>query len=268
MNPPGPLTGLQLQRPDPPDPDPDGDVAELEGHGPLRSAEDRHMMKNPFCSHCQRAKMENVRLFRKKGAAGHGAEDFGDLVTADTMVLRGLRDRGINGEADALVFYDLATSWIDVMPVMSRSDANTVDAFNRFAGPHNDIKMMHTGQAKELVSACKELRWIHEWSTPGMPKTNGIIENKVKLVLHGARVLLRQAGLEARWWPYATKYFAVARNIENRGGGSAWSKRHDPLPFNGKLLPFGCLVDFFPVAPKPRQVEKGGGGQKRFRSSK
>ena len=54
--------------------------------------------------------MENVRLFRRKGAAGHGAEDFGDLVTADTMVLRGLRDRGINGEADAIVFYDLATS--------------------------------------------------------------------------------------------------------------------------------------------------------------
>ena len=255
---------------DPPASDPIEETVELEGHGPLRSAEDwkadaltlRHMMthlpKNPFCSHCQRAKMENVRLFRKRGAAGHGAEDFGDLVTADTMVLRGLRDRGINGEADAIVFYDLATSWIDVMPVMSRSDANTVDAFNRFAGPQNDIKMMHTDQAKELVSACKELRWIHEWSTPGMPKTNGIIENKVKLVLHGARVILRQAGLEARWWPYATKYFAVARNIENRGGGSAWSKRHAPLPFNGKLLPFGCLVDFFPVAPKPRRVEKGG----------
>ena len=116
---------------------------------------------------------------------------------------------------------------------MSRSDANTADAFTRFAGPHNDIKMMHTDQAKELVSACKELRWIHEWSTPGRPKTNGIIENKVKLVFRGACVLLRQAGLEARWWPYATKYFAVARNIENRGGGSAWSTRHAPFRLPG-----------------------------------
>ena len=248
----------------------EGDVIELDGHGPLKNAEDwkadaitlRHLMthlpKNPYCPHCQRAKMENVRLYRKRGAGGHGADNFGDLVTADTMVLKGLRDRGINGEADAVVFYDLATSWIDVMPVMSRSDSNTVDAFNRFAGSRCDVKMMHTDQAKELVSACKELRWIHEWSTPGMPKTNGIIENKVKLVLHGARVLLRQAGLEARWWPYATKFFSVARNIENRGGGSAWSKRHPLLPFRGKLLPFGCLIDFYPVAPKPRRLEKGG----------
>ena len=73
---------------DPPASDPIEETIELEGHGPLRSAEDwkadaltlRHMMthlpKNPFCSHCQRAKMENVRLFRKRGAAGHGAEDF------------------------------------------------------------------------------------------------------------------------------------------------------------------------------------------------
>ena len=84
-----------------------------------------------------------------------------------------------------------------------------------------------------------------------MPTTNGIIENKVKLVLHGARP-------EARWRPYATKYSVFVRNIENRGDGSAWSKRHASLPFNGKLLPLGCLVDFFPVAPKPRRVEKGG----------
>ena len=105
--------------PDPPGSGPNEDAVELEGHGPLRSAEDwkadaltlRHMMthlpKNPFCSHCQRAKMENIRLFRKKGVAGHGAEDFGGLVTADTMVLRGLRDRGINGEADLSSFTTL-----------------------------------------------------------------------------------------------------------------------------------------------------------------
>ena len=33
------------------------------------------------------------------------------------MVLHGLKDRGVNGETDAVVFYDLAT---DVLPVFSR----------------------------------------------------------------------------------------------------------------------------------------------------
>ena len=196
-----------------------------------------HLPKNLFCSHW------------------HGAENFGDLVTADTVVLRGLRDRGISGEADAIVFHDLATSWIDVMPVISRPGANTFDALNRFAGPHNDIKMVHTDQAKELVSACKQLRCVHEWSTPGMPKTS-IIKNKVKLVLHGARVVLRQAGLEARRWPHAAKHYASARNTENRG--SECVKRHVFLPFNGKLLFWDAWLISSPSLPNRVELKRGG----------
>ena len=53
-------------------------------------------------------------------------------------------------------------------------------------------------------------------STPGMPGTNGIADSKVELVLHGARFALRQAGLEAKFWPYACR-----------------------LPFFGSVLVFG-----------------------------
>ena len=91
-----------------------------------------------------------------------------------------------------------------------------------------------------------------------MPKTNGLIENKVKLVLHGARVLLRQAGFEPRWWPFAVRHFSMARNIENRGEGSPWMRRHGNGNFSGVILPFGCLVDFYPIAPKIRRDRKGG----------
>ena len=67
-----------------------------------------HLPKNPFCPHCQRAKMENVRLHRRGGADAHECTKFGDIITVDTMVLHGLKDRGVNGETDAVVFYDLA----------------------------------------------------------------------------------------------------------------------------------------------------------------
>ena len=99
-----------------------------------------------------------------------------------------------------------------------------------------------------------------------MPKTNGLIENKVKLVLHGARVLLRQAGFEPRWWPFAVRHFSMARNIENRGEGSPWMRRHGNGNFSGVILPFGCLVDFYPIAPKIRRDRKG--GFKRFKTPK
>ena len=36
-----------------------------------------------------------------------GDAKFGKRVTADTIVLRNLKDRGIGGETNAIVFYDL-----------------------------------------------------------------------------------------------------------------------------------------------------------------
>ena len=160
--------------------------------------------------------MENVKLRRKGGAAAHDVVSFGDLTTADTMVLRGLKDRGFHGEADAIVFYDLATDYLEVLPVQSRSRSNTLEAFRRFAGGQT-LKLVYSDQAPELKNAVTTLGALHRLSTPGMPKTNGLIENKVKLVLHGARVLLRQAGFEPRWWPFAVRHFSMARNIEKSG---------------------------------------------------
>ena len=121
-----------------------------------------------------------------------------------------------------------------------------------------ELKLVYSDQAPELKEAVSAIGATHRLSTPGMPKTNGLIENKVKLVLHGARVLLRQAGFEPRWWPFAVRHFAMARNIENRGSGSPWNRRHGDGNFNGAILPFGCLVDFYPIAPKVRRDRKGG----------
>ena len=71
-------------------------------------------------------------------------------------------------------------------------------------------------------------------STPGMPRTNAIAESKVKLVLHGVRVALRQAGLEAKFWPYACKRFCFARNIELNNGDSAFQRRYGDPKFDSK----------------------------------
>ena len=181
----------------------DGDIVEINFLSGLRTEAEwradaktlRHMLthlpKNPYCPHCQRAKMENVKLRRKGGAAAHDVVSFGDLTTTDTMVLRGLKDRGFHGEADAIVFYDLATEDLEVLPVQSRPRSNTLEAFRRFAGGQT-LKLVYSDQAPELKNAVTTLGALHRLSTPGMPKTNGLIENKVKLVLHGARVLLRQ----------------------------------------------------------------------------
>ena len=50
--------------------------------------------------------MSNAKSQRSSGIDGHECQKFGDHLTADTMVLHGLKDRGLKGEKNAIVFYD------------------------------------------------------------------------------------------------------------------------------------------------------------------
>ncbi|CAE7248022.1 JNK [Symbiodinium sp. CCMP2592] len=117
------------------------------------------------------------------------------------------------------------------------------------------IREIYCDKAREFISTCKKVGISVKHSTPGMPRTNAIAESKVKLVLHGARVALRQAGLSAKFWPYACKHFCHARNIELREGQSAYAMRFDGVEFDGQILPFGCLVDFYPT-PARKQTRR------------
>ena len=88
-----------------------------------------------------------------------------------------------------MVFYDHNIKKKKMLPVLSRSVPDTAEAFHEFRGPEPNIGLVYSDQARERLLAA----W-HHTSTPGVPATNGSIDNKVKLILHGARVLLRQAG--------------------------------------------------------------------------
>ncbi len=55
-----------------------------------------HLPFNKHCVACQRAKMENVKCHRGAGNEGHETESFGDLVTADMLVLHGLKNYGFH----------------------------------------------------------------------------------------------------------------------------------------------------------------------------
>ena len=77
-----------------------------------------HMPKHPKCEVCQSAKMQN-RHCRKKGketahSDRHGAEKFGDLITADTF----FSYDGVSEDGDVLgvVVCDAYTGWLACYP--------------------------------------------------------------------------------------------------------------------------------------------------------
>ena len=206
-----------------------------------------HLPKNPHCSVCSRAKMENVKTHRRGGVDAHGFTEFGQHVTADTIVLRGVKDRGIGNKNNAIVFFDFGTKYLWCEPVNSRSHEDTLLAFRHFIGPTDSVRSFYSDGAPELVKCAIEMKWFNDSSNPGKPQDNSIAENKVKLVLNGSRCLLLQAGLPNKFWPFATQAFCHALNTSINNGESRYNLRHKNGHFNGKIIPFGCLVDYYPT---------------------
>ena len=94
-------------------------------------------------------------------------------------------------------------------------------------------------------------------STPGMPATNGIAENKVKRSIVGTRVNLLQAGLPCCWWPFAGPHYAFCRNTRVRDGDSPWNRRNQKGQMDQqKLYPFRAQVFFLPSPIAKNQQHK------------
>ena len=158
-----------------------------------------HLPKNPHCSVCQRAKLENMKSRKKGGTAAFGFKNFGDHVSADTIVLHGMKDRGVGNKNNAVIFFDFGTLWTSCHPVNSRSEEDTSLAFREFLGTTQTVKSFYSDGAPEIVSVANKMGWTGDTSTPGIPRNNSIIENKVKLVVNGGRSLLLQAGLPSKF---------------------------------------------------------------------
>ncbi|CAE7489013.1 RE2, partial [Symbiodinium natans] len=214
-----------------------------------------HLPKNMHCVACRQGKAINVPFNRGEGITDKGAEKFGERVTADTIVLRSNKDKGIRGENNAIVMFDFKTQWIHCTPVKSRGTDEFVRAINEFRGPDMVVHLYADG-AGEFSKACDVIGTCRATSTPGLPRTNSIAELKVKEVIYGGRVLLRQAGLEPKWWPYAVQTFCFHRNVQQVDGVSPYGKRHGNEQDKVKLIPFGALVNYLPIAEKPRKAGK------------
>jgi hypothetical protein len=99
-----------------------------------------HLPFNKYCAACQRAQMSNAKSHTSGGIDGHEYKVFGEHVTADTMVLHGLKDRGFKGEKNAIVFYDFGTKTHECIPAKSRRDGHTDETFREFIGPFDTVK--------------------------------------------------------------------------------------------------------------------------------
>ena len=108
-----------------------------------------------------------------------------------------------------------------------------------------------THNSLEFGKACEDLSWNHCTSTPHRSETNVIAERAVRRVKEGTSAVLWQSGLDESWWADSMECYTYLRNIQDLlSVGKTPYERRFGQPFKGPIIPFGSLVEHYPISAK------------------
>ena len=127
-------------------------------------------------------------LYTKRGAFKRKLTKFGELVTCDHMVTRALRMEGCLGEANAFVVKDVKTGFLWGYPVSTKSADEVSDSLRNFMG-RRKLVTLYSDNAREIISAAKDVAEHHETSFVGLPQNNAIAERTNQVIIGGTCAL-------------------------------------------------------------------------------
>ena len=86
---------------------------------------------------------------------------------------------------------------------------------------------------------------------PHRSETNGIAERAVRRVKEGTSAVLLQSGLNENWWADSMECYNYLRNVTDLlSDGKTPHERRFGQPFKGPIIPFGSLVECYPITAK------------------
>ena len=209
-----------------------------------------HFPKDRNCEIWQKTKITRAPRRRRIGGAVPRAENFGDLITADHKVLSESCESR-NNHRYAVVEQDLATQWIQSYPCKTKTSQETHMSVQKFLEPDRKPEVIYTNNSLEFGKACEDLSWNHCTSTPHRSETNGIAERAVRIIKEGTSAVLLQSGLYENWWADSMECYTYLRNVTDLlSDGKTPHERSFGEPFKGPIIPFGWLVESYPISAK------------------
>ena len=197
-----------------------------------------------------RTKITRAPCRRRNGEAVLRASNFGDLITADHKVLSD-NCESRNNHRYAVVVQDLATQWIQAYPCKNKTSQETQRSLQKFLEPEWKPKVIYTDNSLEFGKVCEDLSWNHCTSTPHRSETHGIAERAVRRVMEGTSAVLLQSGLNESWFADSLECYTYLRNVTDLlSDGKTPYERRFGQPFNGPIIPFGSLVEYYPITAK------------------
>ena len=146
---------------------------------------------------------------------------------------------------------DLATQWIQAYPCKTKTSQETQRSLQKFLEPNRKPKVIYTDNSLEFGKACEDLSWNHCTSTPHRSETNGIAERAVRRVKEGTSSVLLQSGLNESWWADSMECYTYLRNVTDLlSYGKTPYERRFGQPFKVPIIPFGSLVEYYPISAK------------------
>ena len=146
---------------------------------------------------------------------------------------------------------DLATQWIQSYPCKAKTSQETQRSLQKFLKPNRKHNVIYTDNSLEFGKACEDLSWNHCTPTPHRSETNGIAERAVRRVKEGTSAVLLQSGLDEKWLADSTECYTYLRNIQDLlSDGKTPYERRCEEPFKGPIIPFGSLVECYPLTAK------------------
>ena len=144
----------------------------------------------------------------------------------------------------------LGHQWIQSYPCKTKTSQETQRSLQRFLEPNRKPKVICTGNSLEFGKTCEDLSWNHCTSTPHRSETNGIGERAVRRVKEGTSAVLLQS---RNWWAHSIECYTYLRNIQDRlSDGKTSYERRFGQPFKGPIIPFGSLVEYYPISVKDK----------------
>ena len=111
-----------------------------------------------------------------RGSKHIDAERFAEHITADFLIAATEEEAGLDGEQVAMVVKDVATDFMYIYPSGRRTAKDAILALKHFIGHKDEVGIMYSDNAPELLSALKDLQWRHVLSKEYISKSNAIAE--------------------------------------------------------------------------------------------
>ena len=136
-------------------------------------------------------------------------------------------------------------------PCKTQTSQETQRSLQKFLESVRKPKVIYTDNSLEFGKVCEDLPWNHCTSTPHRSETNGIAERAVRRVKEGSSAVLLQSALDENWCADSMKCCTYLRNVQDLfSDGKTPHERRFGKPCKGPIIPFGSLVEYYPISAK------------------